>query len=529
MNNIELSKKILEFCYQLGARDFIACAGARNSSFIELLQQQKYFQIFNFFEERSASFFALGLSKKTSRPSIVCCTSGTALAEILPACIEAFYSQNPIIVISADRPKSYRGSGAPQSIEQKNLLSDYAQVLDLDLKNWQELENFIWDSSKNLHLNICLDEPLIDSQNLALNIDTSKELHISRPRYINAYPHIQSFVQQHKDFFVLLGEQNIYAEIELTKEFLLHLKAPILCDANSPLRECPELQDLILKSGENIVAKALQNQQIKAMLRIGKVPSFRLWRDFEDKFKSIPSLHLSTSNFSGLSYVASQYTDCIGSIESYFTSPEKKDILPTQAQLDLVKQDTEQTQKLSQLLQEHKHSEPTLVQNISKHLAKKSLVYLGNSLSIREWSLCAGYENRAYNYSSNRGANGIDGQVSSFLGQCQMGQNYCIIGDLTAMYDLAGPWAYRFLAQDSLAHIIVINNSGGQIFSRMFNNPIFINEHQQNFENWAKMWNLDYHLNLSFTKLSNLTKNSIIEYQVDNKKSLEFWSEYKNL
>src|SRR5207248_6669700 len=107
--------------------------------------------VFTFVDERSAAFFALGRIKRDDRPVAVITTSGTAAAELLPATIEAYYSGAPLVLITADRPERYRGTGAPQSIEQVGLFGIYATT---------EIEG--WNRRAPLHINVEFDEPLID-------------------------------------------------------------------------------------------------------------------------------------------------------------------------------------------------------------------------------------------------------------------------------------------------------------------------------------------------------------------------------
>jgi 2-succinyl-5-enolpyruvyl-6-hydroxy-3-cyclohexene-1-carboxylate synthase len=107
-------------------------------------------RLFSFFDERSAAFFAIGRSKLHGAPVAVVTTSGTAVAELLPATIEAYYSGIPLILITADRPARFRGTGAPQSIEQVGIFGPYAST---------SLET--WSRNAPLHLNVEFDEPLL--------------------------------------------------------------------------------------------------------------------------------------------------------------------------------------------------------------------------------------------------------------------------------------------------------------------------------------------------------------------------------
>lgn len=121
-----------------GVAEYCVCAGSRNAPLIADLTDA-----YSFVDERSAAFFALGRIKLHGKPVAVFTTSGTAAAELLPATIEAYYSGLPLVLVTADRPARFRGTGAPQCIEQVNLFGPYAAT---------SLET--WNRRGPLHLNI---------------------------------------------------------------------------------------------------------------------------------------------------------------------------------------------------------------------------------------------------------------------------------------------------------------------------------------------------------------------------------------
>ena len=111
--NILLAEKLLHKLADLGVQDFCVCAGARNSPLVVLLDQARGVQLFHFFDERSAGFFAVGRMNAAGRPMAVITTSGTAVAEVLPAVIEAHYQGLPLIVVYSATfasPKELKGT-----------------------------------------------------------------------------------------------------------------------------------------------------------------------------------------------------------------------------------------------------------------------------------------------------------------------------------------------------------------------------------------------------------------------------------
>ena len=149
MGNLELARRLIDAVRDAGANEFCVCAGSRNSPLLAVIGTCGV-QLFSFVDERSAAFFAIGRVKLHGNPVAVVTTSGTAVAEMLPAAIEAHYSGIPLILISADRPARFRGTGAPQAIEQLGLFGPYAET---SLEGWSRL--------RPLHLNIEFDEPLL--------------------------------------------------------------------------------------------------------------------------------------------------------------------------------------------------------------------------------------------------------------------------------------------------------------------------------------------------------------------------------
>jgi 2-succinyl-5-enolpyruvyl-6-hydroxy-3-cyclohexene-1-carboxylate synthase len=163
MSNIAEARRVVGLARSLGVDDFCVCGGSRNAPLVAVLAVGSWQlaekptangqppTVNSFIDERSAAFFALGRAKLTGRPVAVITTSGTAVAEMLPAAIEAHYSGTPLVLITADRPARYRGTGAPQAIEQEGIFGVYAA---------RDAER--WARTGPLHINIEFDEPLID-------------------------------------------------------------------------------------------------------------------------------------------------------------------------------------------------------------------------------------------------------------------------------------------------------------------------------------------------------------------------------
>lgn len=522
MKNIELAQRIIQSLLDAGIEEFCLCAGARNSPFVVLFDENPQLKVYHFFEERSAAFFALGRILATRKPVAVITTSGTASAELLPAAIEGTYSSLPLIMITADRPRIYRKSGSPQSIEQVGLYSYYIEVAyDLDESNTHfSLKNLSW--KKPIHVNVCFKEPLIDSAIPRLTIPDEPYRHLfpeSHPRSL--LDEIEDFLSVHNPLVIVSTLPRKY--VASVKEFLKRLKAPVYLEGISQLRGDPELKSISIQGGERHLSLWIENKICDSVLRLGGVPTTRLWRDLEDQFNELPVLSVSYNHFPGISRDIRHFSAL--DVLDQITVPEKE----SQEIPAWKNEDQARSQKLFDSFQKFPRAEASLIYQLSKHLEGKS-VYLGNSLPIRDWDLAASFEVHPTRVTGNRGANGIDGQLSTFFGWCKKDHdNWGIVGDLTAMYDLSSPWVVQFMKEFSWK-LVIINNSGGQIFHKMFGRTIFLNEHQMNFEHWAKMWNIPYHRWEKVPEnLSSLEKQCIIELRPDLQESRHLGTEIKDL
>ena len=297
-------------------------------------------------------------------------------------------------------------------------------------------------------------------------------------------------------------------EQEAVKTFCQWYGAPVLTEASSGLREVDSPN--WLKSGERVVKKYFKESHFDGVIRFGAVPSWRLWRDLESW--KLPVLTFGQSQWSGLP--GRDVTR--GDLTSWLLEWMNKGS-PVATSTELLAKDKDIFEKSNRLFLEYPESEPALIHQISNTAASGSLMYLGNSRPVRDWNEFASMKTR-FDIQENRGLNGIDGQISSFLGHCKPNQeNWAVLGDLTTLYDLAGPWALRHLSEDTKMRLVVMNNSGGRIFENLFPDQAFINSHEIEFSHWAKMWNCPYQ-----NDLRNLPSKVIIELKPDNQQTKAF-------
>jgi len=512
--NSTLVQNLLLHLARLGVQEVCVAAGARNTPLITALLACPGLKVWHFFEERCAGFFALGRIMMKRRPVAVVTTSGTAAAELLPAMIEAYYQALPLIAITADRPSSYRGSGAPQAIEQVGLFGVYAGRT-LDMEAGREV---VWPTAligKPLHVNICFDEPLVDD---IQGIDFSAWAGESDSPAVATHEMrevLERFLAKREELVVIAGGLHP-EEAAMLQPALIKLGVPIIAEATANLTD-PALQALLVRGGE----KALKALNPQRLLRLGCVPSWRWWRDLEDR-RGVHVMHLSNASFPGLaSYQGVAVQPLALLAETLISAPSKEGIIADYR--------VEVASKLNMLVESHPLSEVAWMQHLGEVIPPGAPLFLGNSLPIREWNLAGRTSGACF---ANRGANGIDGLVSTFYGLSEgAAESWMIVGDLSALYDLAAPWIAEQLSPGN-RRIVIINNGGGKIFSRVESlrklddaaRTLIENRHAIDFRPWAELWGMNYQRVEKPEDLAGLPAGDVIvEVRPDAMQTDAFW------
>ncbi|MDQ2688244.1 MAG: 2-succinyl-5-enolpyruvyl-6-hydroxy-3-cyclohexene-1-carboxylic-acid synthase, partial [Armatimonadota bacterium] len=502
------------------------CAGARSAPLVVQFAGDARFRTWSFFEERSAAFFALGRIKATGLPVAVVTTSGTAAGELLPGTMEADYSGLPLVLVTADRPRRFRGTGAPQAAEQVGLFGVYVEQ-KADLAEAERVSLSDWTRTRPLHLNVCFDEPLLGPPPTAT---TSVVIEIAAPvapfDAKVAQVLLGQFLEASRSPLVIVGPLAA-AERGPALDFLTALGAPVLAESLSGLRGNPRLEHLALHAGAQALKNADGTVWMDGVLRLGGVPTQRLWRDLDDSLSHLPLLSLSTQPFTGATHGELIHAPLARLLPALNLPPRP----PSAGQDALLARDRVFDTAIQQLLDSEPRSEPGLIARLSEIIPGGARLFLGNSLPVREWDLAASQANRNFEIAASRGLNGIDGQISTFLGFSEEGhENWALVGDLTAMYDMAAPW---ILGQrpDLSAHLVIINNGGGKIFERMFANPAFQNPHTLHFEPLARFWGLEYaHWeDVPATLPTVMACRTLTEIVPDDDATHRFWAAYDAL
>jgi 2-succinyl-5-enolpyruvyl-6-hydroxy-3-cyclohexene-1-carboxylate synthase len=428
-------------------------------------------------------------------------TSGTAVAELLPAMVEAFYQGLPLVALTADRPPHFAASGAPQAIAQQDIFGCYAQAMPpAHLRG-------------PIHVNIALEEPMPGASYTPL--PRLERIQCSPPSSADG-----SQVSEDLDTLFMLGEL-LPAERLWVQEILLQNPAvPIWADAASGLRPWILKHSLPLICGGDACLAHCRPQQI---IRLGGVPSCRFWRDLEQT--GIPVHSWSRSGHRGLGRTA--HTGILAPLRLPKLSG-------CRVQIGNITQDCLQAH-----LGCHRNSEQQMLLSLSTRIASDDGIFIGNSMPIRTWNLLHHGHSAEEHLHVLRGANGIDGNLSLALGAlAAYPRAWIILGDLTALYSLAAPWILNQMPPGQ-RNLVVINNGGGHIFRRLpslrdlkdAERTLIENPHDIRLEGWAKMWGLDYcrvETSTEFAKLDGMGERSrIIELLPDAEQTEQVWQGWR--
>lgn len=459
-----------------GIRRVIVCPGSRNIPLIHNFSECPYIDCYPVTDERSAGFYAIGMSLATAEPVAICVTSGSAILNTAPAIAEAYYRCLPIVVISADRPIERIDRLDGQTLRQNNILSNIVKQ-QTDIPDFTSDDNIGLDFSSlsmnialneciggecgPVHINMQLKEPLFNFSTNSL--PTNKN--ITSLKYegneVNAQCEflIERFLLS-KNRIIVIGqisehEKELDEVIKCLKKYFLVLCEPLSTSYADPFDKAippmaDELKmekiDMVISLGGNFVSK-----KIKEMLRNTDICEH--WE----------------INKSGRPHdIFEHQTGIAMSSEIKFLSALLKRTRNNHIHPDNLKKLL--TPYISKALNMIEGFTPSYSQYMAVRELELSLedvdydfvMHYANSMAVRLGCLCF---SKRYIY-CNRGINGIEGNISTAAG-FSLATNtmvFCVTGDLSFFYDQNALWNSRL---NGNLRIMLLNNGGGSIFYRL--------------------------------------------------------------
>jgi 2-succinyl-5-enolpyruvyl-6-hydroxy-3-cyclohexene-1-carboxylate synthase len=450
--------------------------GSRSSPIVLSLVREERIRCFSHIDERCAAFFALGAAKASGRPVALACTSGTAAANYAPAVIAAHEARVPLIVLTADRPAELRDVGAGQTIDQLKLYGSAVKwFVELGVHEATP-ENLRWirqlacrayvtageGRPGPVHINLPFREPLVlgPSDELAPD-DTGRSG--GRPWLTSTAP--ATAAAPHRTLpargLVLAGRQERDAALgQAIARFAERADYPLLADPLSGARHGPAAiarYDLLLRD-ETFTSTA----RPELVIRIGDLPTSKPLRTWLASLHGVEQIALDPEDAwqDPASTLSERLrADPAQTLEAWTpATPVDPDWLAQwRAADDAV------TATIDATLSDHL-SEPLVAARLADWLPSDATLFVASSMPIRDVELYFGAGELAPRVLSNRGANGIDGTVSSAFGAAAAcdGPVVLLIGDVALAHDLGGLLAAR---RTRLAlTIVLLHNDGGAIF-----------------------------------------------------------------
>lgn len=472
--------RMTESLIKAGVAVAVISPGSRSTplayAFAASEQMQTYMQV----DERSAAYFALGIAKATGKPVVLLCTSGTAASNYHPAITEAYYARLPLIVITADRPHELRGVGAPQAIDQLNMYGKHVKFsVDLPLaEENDELDRYLERHIQRavsvsltkpmgpIHLNIPLREPLlIDFAQKAPVSSFMESVQGDTTLSYEAEEKIRKIFSDAPNGLIIAGEMPVGFNKKQFWKFAKSLHWPVLADPLSNLRsQVPEdCRELCIAHYDALLKSDVFKEQVQAhtVIRFGPQPVSK-------------PLSLFLKNYPPEFFIAvdesPEFRDSLGIVTHHLqvSTNAVMEILVTNQQTDKTRiwsvADSIAADATKDYVGIH-GDEGVIVKKLIECVPDGSDIVSGSSMPIRDMDTFFAKTDKELTLFSNRGANGIDGVVSTAFGiqAARKRPAYLLIGDLSFLHDVNGLIVSRFHETDLT--IIILNNDGGGIFS----------------------------------------------------------------
>ena len=494
-------KSILQLAALLkahGVQKIVLCPGSRNAAIVHTFANIENFTCYSITDERSAGFFAIGLSLQGGGPAAVCCTSGSALLNLHPAVAEAYYQQIPLIVISADRPAAWIGQMDGQTLPQPNVFGSLVKMsvnlpeVQTEEDEWhcnRLINEAILETTHHgkgpVHINVPISEPIYRF--------TAKEL--PEVRVITRYQGLNVYDRDYKELIeklnsyqkrmVVVGQMTLIYQFDkkfikpLSKNFtwltehLSNQTIPALPIKNFDVaisgmdeeRQKQMTPDLLITYGGHIISK-----QLKKYLRNHKPKEhWHITPDgkVSDLFGCLTTV-IEMDPFEFLEKIAFMLD---GKPTNYPMMWENWCKIHPAPELP--------------------YSQISVTGDLIKALPTPCALHLANSSTVRYAQLFP--LSNDVEVCCNRGVNGIEGSLSAALGYAVASDklNFLIIGDLSFFYDMNALWCTHF---HNNLRILLLNNEGGEIFQTLpgmeksggTSRKFIVAEHQTSARGWAE-------------------------------------------
>ena len=485
--------------YQLGVRHAVFSPGSRSTTMAMLFKEHEGFETYMNIDERSASFMALGIAKAHKEPTVLVCTSGSAVAHYLPAILEAQYTGVPLIVLSADRPHTLLHVGAPQTVDQHKIFGTAVNYFE-ELAVPQESHYYTYprqvarkaymkamDTKKGpVHINVPLFEPLVPELSRNHFEAGRSSFKVVKPNYSSVFGcnnrnnlthinnaidiahgndgtnEINDLLKRYERILILAGPQIDIDEAETIRSFGEALQAPILADPLSNVRGCSTSKVVISTYDALLAGQALWNElKPDCVIQFGQIVVSKRVQQMIASWTDVEYIEVNPT-MDSMNPTGKTTMHMQASIDVFTHLHGKNNSSDTYLNI-WRRLDQAGKKQLSTAIDEPHCFEGRTIRELQKQIPEDGQIFVANSMTIRDFDyFWFSGESKAVLY-GNRGVNGIDGTISTALGLAANGKpTYLVTGDLSLFHDLNGLAVAK--THNLNLTIILHNNDGGGIF-----------------------------------------------------------------
>ena len=485
--------------YQLGVRHAVFSPGSRSTTMAMLFKEHEGFETYMNIDERSASFMALGIAKAHKEPTVLVCTSGSAVAHYLPAVLEAQYTGVPLIVLSADRPHTLLHVGAPQTVDQHKIFGTAVNYFE-ELAVPQESHYYTYprqvarkaymkamDTKKGpVHINVPLFEPLVPELSRNHFEAGRSSFKVVKPNYSSVFgfdnrnnlthnnnvidvahnndstKEINNLLERYERILILAGPQIDIDEAETICSFGEALQAPILADPLSNVRGCSTSKVVISTYDALLAGQALWHElKPDCVIQFGQIVVSKRVQQMIASWTDVEYIEVNPT-MDSMNPTGKTTMHVQASIDVFTHLHGKNNSSDTYLNI-WRRLDQAGKKQLSTAIDEPHCFEGRTIRELQKQIPEDGQIFVANSMTIRDFDyFWFSGEAKAVLY-GNRGVNGIDGTISTALGLAVNGRpTYLVTGDLSLFHDLNGLAVAK--THNLNLTIILHNNDGGGIF-----------------------------------------------------------------
>jgi len=530
---------IAELCYQKGVTNAILCPGSRCAPLTLAFARHPHVQTRTFSDERSAAFIAMGMARQTGSPSILLCTSGTAAYNFSPAVAEAFFSNIPLIVFTADRPAEWIAQQDGQTIHQPDLFGRHVKKAyqlpqDYDHPDSRWAINRIVNEAINLarqepcgpvQINAPFREPLYPAKGEAIsfseNIRVMDEHH---QNYELTTPQKQAIAEAwptYHNILIVAGQGSEDTNLtEALNAFFVQHNIPIIGDIISNLHGVEKLvryADLFLGQASAEVKRTLQPD---LLITFGQSVISKNLKQFLRNAPPKAHWHIQPAGVAADTFqtITQIFQATPASFFGYLATVDHTETFENQKQNNYNKfwevEERRALRTLTSFFPQKTVGELEVVNEVIRSLPQDAILHLANSMSVRYANYIGlAAAQKGVTVVANRGTSGIDGCTSTAVGHALASDriNILITGDLAFFYDRNAFWHNYALPN---LRVLLLNNHGGIIFS-MIDGPgslpeaeeYFVTHQKLNAKKLSEEFNIDYLRLDNKRKLKNLVKD----------------------